>query len=249
MLYDAGAVTPTDEATDKGSSTRMDSSADVIRSQNTWNRPVFLIGFMGSGKTTVGRMLARILGRTFLDTDEMIVQDQQMSITQIFEKYGEPYFRDLETGLLRKLEKDLQETGRQETTIRETGREETGRQEPDLQEAGMQETDPSGYVISVGGGLPLREENRVIMKRIGIVIYLKASPDTLVERLKGDTSRPLLQGGNMREKILSLMEKRDSFYTQAAQIQLFTDEMSVRETARCAARQIKITVEKIPQIR
>ena len=50
-------------------------------------------------------------------------------------------------------------------------------------------------------------------------------------------------------KILSLMEKRDSFYTQAAQIQLFTDEMSVRETARCAARQIKITVEKIPQIR
>ena len=249
MLYDAGAVTPTDEATDKGSSTRMDSSADVIRSQNTWNCPVFLIGFMGSGKTTVGRMLARILGRTFLDTDEMIVQDQQMPITQIFEKYGEPYFRDLETGLLRKLEKDLQETGRQETTIRETGREETGRQEPDLQEAGMQETDPSGYVISVGGGLPLREENRVIMKRIGIVIYLKASPDTLVERLKGDTSRPLLQGGNMREKILSLMEKRDSFYTQAAQIQLFTDEMSVRETARCAARQIKITVEKIPQIR
>ena len=249
MLYDAGAVTPTDEATDKGSSTRMDSSADVIRSQNTWNCPVFLIGFMGSGKTTVGRMLARILGRTFLDTDEMIVQDQQMPITQIFEKYGEPYFRDLETGLLRKLEKDLQETGRQETTIRETGREETGRQEPDLQEAGRQETDPSGYVISVGGGLPLREENRVIMKRIGIVIYLKASPDTLVERLKGDTSRPLLQGGNMREKILSLMEKRDSFYTQAAQIQLFTDEMSVRETARCAARQIKITVEKIPQIR
>ena len=249
MLYDAGTVTPTDEATDKGSSTRMDSSADVIRSQNTWNRPVFLIGFMGSGKTTVGRMLARILGRTFLDTDEMIVQDQQMPITQIFEKYGEPYFRDLETGLLRKLEKDLQETGRQETTIRETGREETGRQEPDLQEAGRQETDPSGYVISVGGGLPLREENRIIMKRIGIVIYLKASPDTLVERLKGDTSRPLLQGGNMREKILSLMEKRDSFYTQAAQIQLFTDEMSVRETARCAARQIKITVEKIPQIR
>ena len=239
MLYDAGTVTPTDEATDKGSSTRMDSSADVIRSQNTWKRPVFLIGFMGSGKTTVGRTLARILGRTFLDTDEMIVQDQQMPITQIFEKYGEPYFRDLETGLLRKLEKDLQETGRQETTIRETGREETGRQE----------TDPSGYVISVGGGLPLREENRVIMKRIGIVIYLKASPDTLVERLKGDTSRPLLQGGNMREKILSLMEKRDSFYTQAAQIQLFTDEMSVRETARCAARQIKITVEKIPQIR
>ena len=249
MLYDAGAVTPTDEATDKGSSTRMDSSADVIRSQNTWNCPVFLIGFMGSGKTTVGRMLARILGRTFLDTDEMIVQDQQMPITQIFEKYGEPYFRDLETGLLRKLEKDLQETGRQETTIRETGRQETGRQEPDLQEAGRQETDPSGYVISVGGGLPLREENRIIMKRIGIVIYLKASPDTLVERLKGDTSRPLLQGGNMREKILSLMEKRDSFYTQAAQIQLFTDEMSVRETARCAARQIKITVEKIPQIR
>jgi len=64
---------------------------------------VFLIGFMGAGKTTVGRHLARLLGWDFLDLDERIVADERLGIAQIFAVKGEAYFRRLETEILASL--------------------------------------------------------------------------------------------------------------------------------------------------
>ncbi len=64
---------------------------------------MFLIGFMCSGKTTVGRILAERLGWEFLDVDAEIEKREGMSIPEIFEKKGEPYFRDLELRVLREL--------------------------------------------------------------------------------------------------------------------------------------------------
>src|SRR4030095_4639387 len=61
---------------------------------------VFLIGFMGAGKTTVGRHLARLLRWDFMDLDEQIVARQGRGIPQIFAEDGETYFRRLESGLL-----------------------------------------------------------------------------------------------------------------------------------------------------
>lgn len=72
------------------------------------------------------------------------------------------------------------------------------------------------HIISVGGGTPLREENRQILKNMGQVIYLKVSPDTVFQRLQGDTTRPLLQGENPLEKITQLLAKREPLYEQAA---------------------------------
>lgn len=57
---------------------------------------IILCGFMGSGKTVVGTELAKIMGRKFVDTDEMIEQQQGIAIKAIFAAYGEDYFRDLE---------------------------------------------------------------------------------------------------------------------------------------------------------
>ena len=57
---------------------------------------VFLCGFMGCGKTTVGRLAAKKLGCGFCDTDDLIVEDQKMSIPDIFAEKGEPYFRQVE---------------------------------------------------------------------------------------------------------------------------------------------------------
>lgn len=69
---------------------------------------IILIGFMGAGKTTVGRRLAAKLKLPFVDTDEQIEKEQGRSIREIFEKEGEAFFRDLETEQLRKLgRKDL----------------------------------------------------------------------------------------------------------------------------------------------
>lgn len=62
-----------------------------------------LIGFMGAGKTTIGKELAKALSYEFLDTDEMIVSREGITINEIFEKYGEAHFRNLETELLKEL--------------------------------------------------------------------------------------------------------------------------------------------------
>ena len=62
---------------------------------------VYLIGMMGSGKTTTGRALAKLLSVPFVDLDDQIVQKAGCSINEIFKRKGEHYFRDLETELLK----------------------------------------------------------------------------------------------------------------------------------------------------
>ena len=64
---------------------------------------LFLIGLMGCGKTSVGKVLSQKLSIPFLDTDEMIEQQEGRRITQIFAEDGEPNFRDLETKLLHQM--------------------------------------------------------------------------------------------------------------------------------------------------
>ena len=64
---------------------------------------IYLVGFMGAGKTTVGRLLARRLGWTFIDLDEAIEGGEKLSVQEIFRLHGEPYFRDLEHQYLERL--------------------------------------------------------------------------------------------------------------------------------------------------
>jgi shikimate kinase len=66
-------------------------------------RAVFLVGFMGCGKTTTGRALARLLGWDFVDLDERIVEVEARAIAAILRESGEPYFRDLEARILSSL--------------------------------------------------------------------------------------------------------------------------------------------------
>ncbi len=60
-------------------------------------KPVTIVGMMGVGKTHIGTKLAKKLGRDFFDSDDLIVKEQNQTIAQIFEKYGEKKFRELET--------------------------------------------------------------------------------------------------------------------------------------------------------
>lgn len=64
---------------------------------------IVLCGFMGSGKTVVGRELAKIMGAKFVDTDELIEKDQGVAIKAIFAAHGEDYFRDLEYEMCKKV--------------------------------------------------------------------------------------------------------------------------------------------------
>ncbi len=70
---------------------------------------IILTGFMGVGKTSVGTGLARDLGYTFVDTDQLIEADQKTTIADIFSSFGEPYFREVEARIIRQvLEGDRQ---------------------------------------------------------------------------------------------------------------------------------------------
>jgi shikimate kinase len=64
---------------------------------------IILTGFMGTGKTSIGRRLAQDLGYSFVDTDTLIEADQNRDITSIFSQFGEAFFRDIETGIIQQV--------------------------------------------------------------------------------------------------------------------------------------------------
>ncbi len=156
---------------------------------------IILIGFMGAGKTTVGKELAKS-GLEFIDTDAYIEECEKMRISEIFAQKGEAYFRQAETKALKTLlAQDKQ------------------------------------FVISCGGGMPLRAENRALLKKLGMVVYLKIRPETVLARLKGDTTRPLLQGDDSGEKVRTLMAQREDHYISAADTILDVDQKTPGELA------------------
>ena len=171
---------------------------------------------MGCGKSTVGCRLAKMLDRTFLDTDAWIEEREGTTISEIFESKGETYFRDMETECLQVL---LEENDLSQDLI---NNERSEHSEVCLNGNG-------GYVISVGGGLPIREENQRLLQQLGQVIYLKAKPDTIYERLKGDTTRPLLQTENPLQRIKEMIVTREEKYQVAAHRVILVDGKSVSE--------------------
>ncbi len=86
-------------------------------------------------------------------------------------------------------------------------------------------------VISVGGGLPLREENRELLWKLGTVVYLQVKPETVLKRLKGDNTRPMLQGGEAGERVRSLLEYRTPLYQKAANLVVDVDDKTVSKIA------------------
>lgn len=155
------------------------------------HRNVVLIGFMGTGKTSVGRMLAERLGWTFKDSDACVEEMAGKRIPELFAEKGEPYFRELETEALRSLL------------------------------AGER------CVVSTGGGAVLREENRRLMLEGGFTVALAAEEATIVDRVRGDANRPLLQG-DVEERVRTLMEARRNAY-DFAPLRIDTDRLPVEE--------------------
>ena len=82
------------------------------------------------------------------------------------------------------------------------------------------------FVLSVGGGLPIREENRRLLKQIGMVVYLNVSAETVFARVRNDKTRPLLQTPNPRGRIMDLMGARKQFYADAADVIIEADDKS-----------------------
>lgn len=84
-------------------------------------------------------------------------------------------------------------------------------------------------IISTGGGMPVKEENRILLKELGHVYYLRVTPEAVYERLKGDTTRPLLQGENPKAKIKELLLGRSACYEEGADAIIDVSDKSFEE--------------------
>lgn len=93
-------------------------------------------------------------------------------------------------------------------------------------------------IISVGGGLPMREENRRLLHELGQVFYLRAGAETIYDRVKHDTTRPLLQGNDPKTKIRTLLDERDTYYREAADIIVDVDNKEFEQILDEIARQV-----------
>jgi shikimate kinase len=140
---------------------------------------IYLIGMMGSGKSTIGPLLAKHLGYSFLDTDTTIEKLVGQSVTEIFQTVGETEFRQIETQVLAEVSAHLR------------------------------------FVVATGGGIPIEQENWNHLHQ-GLVIWLDLPVEILVERLQGDTTRPLLANStDLQSKLETMLADRRDRYSEA----------------------------------
>ncbi|MCF6312350.1 MAG: shikimate kinase [Verrucomicrobiales bacterium] len=86
-------------------------------------------------------------------------------------------------------------------------------------------------VIATGGGIVLREQNREILQRAGYVIWLRTSPESILERVSKNRDRPLLHTEDPLKRIRAMLLERDGLYSSSADFIIDTDELAMEETA------------------
>ena len=155
---------------------------------------ITLTGFMGSGKTTVGKVLADFLGCPFMDLDDLVVKKAGKSIPDIFAQDGEPAFRELEAQVLRKTVAKYAE---------------------------------STAVLALGGGAVLAPASAALLREKTVCIYLRATLDTLLAHLAGETAGRPLADASLADRLAS----REPIYEETAHVIIDTDGLSPDEVA------------------
>ena len=153
-------------------------------------QPIVLVGAPGSGKSTVGKLLAAELGLEFVDVDDVVEERAGKPIAEIFVSDGEPAFRALEESV----------------TVELLDR-------------------PA--VISLGGGAVLSATTRQALADHHVV-WLQVSAGSAAERVGLNTARPLLLG-NVRGRLIQLLNQRLPLYTEVATVAVPTDDLTADE--------------------
>jgi shikimate kinase len=181
------------------------SGADAMPS-TPWPANLFLIGYRGTGKSTVASLVGAQLGWEWLDLDTLLESMFGRTIWQIFADEGEEGFRDKEAAVLA----EVCQRRRQ--------------------------------VVATGGGVILRPDNRAQLKAAGKVVWLRADPDTIWQRLQADSAtaarRPNLTVGGLQE-IKDLLGQRESLYAASADWSVDTAEHTPEEAATLILQQVQ----------
>ncbi len=159
-----------------------------------------LVGYRGSGKTTVGTMVAGSRRRPFLDLDHEIETRAGRPIRAIFAESGEEVFRDWEELALRALA-----------------------------------TQYPGAVLASGGGTVLRAVNRRLLRAFGIVVWLRAEPAALAQRIESDVragrERPALTTAGAVAEVAHVLAQRTPLYEEVADAAIETRDRAPEEIA------------------
>jgi shikimate kinase len=190
---------------------------------------ITLTGFMGCGKSSVGRYLSELLCCPFTDLDEAICQKAGKSIPEIFTSEGEAGFRKLEAEVLQSI---LSPSGSERTEKQSLTSQAMG---PSLCGQMASTASPSSLhlmIVALGGGTVMTPECAELVKEKTTCIYLKASIETLIRHLETEASgRPMLQGESLRSRIEELMSLRSEIYEATADITIETDGKSIEAIA------------------
>jgi shikimate kinase len=151
---------------------------------------VLLVGMMGAGKSTTGRLLAERLGWPYLDSDDEIERQTGRTVPEIWKAHGEPAFRAEESRVL-----------------------------------AQACTSEGPAVVSVAGGAVLDPANRELVRRGGLVVWLRAEVATLAVRVGSGSGRPLLEGGPS-EALARLYAARAPVYQELAELVFDVDRLS-----------------------
>ena len=162
---------------------------------------IFLVGPMGTGKTSIGSRLSRALGCSFVDTDAEIEKRTGVKIDVIFDIEGEDGFRKREIDVIK------------ESASREN------------------------IVIATGGGSVLAPENQRALAT-GFVVYLSSSIETLINRIREDTSRPLLNVSDRKKRLRNIVNDREPIYAQVADLTIKTDDFSIKRIIKIISDEV-----------
>jgi len=154
------------------------------------NKPIALIGYRGSGKSTISKILAQKLGYKLFELDHLIDERAGEKIPEIVAKFGWERFRQMETEILTEIVKT------------------------------------KNAVLDLGGGIVEKQENRKLIQENCRVVWLKAKPEILIDRIKGSTYRPSLTGKSIVDEVPEVLARREPLYQGLADLSLDTGELS-----------------------
>lgn len=147
---------------------------------------IFLIGYMGVGKTTLGKMLSKVSNIPFYDLDQKIEKIEKIKINDFFAEKGESAFRDLETKHLEMISHE------------------------------------NKFIVSCGGGIVLKEENRKILKEKGVTVFLTGNMKLIYKRINSNNKRPLVVSDRKSENPFQLFleryEAREPLYLESCHL-------------------------------
>ena len=213
---------------------------------------ISLTGFMGCGKSSVGRKLSELLCCPFMDLDDVIIESAGRSIPEIFASEGEQVFRQMELEALKQIiSPSVMSQCAPLAPSHFVGPSPYAGVRKCQFRTSVSSPEDETLVLALGGGAVMTKECAEIVKEQTCCVYLKASIETLMEHLSGEADgRPMLQGkaasqeagtslrgaerrGNpLQERIAELMAQRSETYEKTAHIIVDTDGKSIEEIAQ-----------------